>query len=307
MKNVAHHAYEGSLILIAQELSDELLRAELTKLIAFLDELAARGNDFSKRMHTTLSELEHRQKEAAQAQHISRASVVMALQGPDEKEVLVGMIARNRCADLNQLTAVLLDAFETRLRQGVPRLCPYLDANTASLPDIIRAVAPATLAEEFLRLVEESVGPGHTVYEVIAKHGVDSVADFLYRRAAPTCHLGERDVEPFNISPVSLAIVRLPPTVGSRDSEIRESLMAAFEKRGACTFTEGTPSDRSVTAVRVHLGWPIGIAEENRSLLDRYLRSGERGHLPHLVKLVPDAPLGTVSPAAKDLAVQHHR
>src|SRR6185436_8152892 len=99
----------------------------------------------------------------------------------------------------------------------------------------------------------------------------ETVADFLYRRAAPTCHLGERDVEPFNISPVSLTIVRLPPAVGSRDAEIRELLMTAFHERGHCTFTEGTGADRSVTAVRVHLGWPIGIAEENRSLLDRYL------------------------------------
>lgn len=307
LKNMAHRAYEGSLNLVGQELSDELLRAELAKLIAYLDELAARGTDFSQRMHGTLADLERRQKEASQAEHVSRASVVMALQGPDEKEVVAGMIARNRCADVNQLAAFLLDAYEARLRQGVSRLCPYLDANTAALPDIIRAVTPSALAEEFLRLVEESVGPGHTVYEVIAKHGVETVATFLYRRAAPTCHLGERDVEAFNISPVSLAIVRLPPTVGSRDSEIREALMAAFRKKGNCTFTEGTASDRSVTAVRVHLGWPIGIAEENRSLLDRYLRSGERGHLPHLVKLVPDAPLGTVSPAAKELAVRHHR
>jgi len=155
------------------------------------------------------------------------------------------MIARNRCADVHALAASLLDNFEARLRQGVPHLCPYLDASTAAFPDIIRAVPAAVLAQEFLRLVEESVGPGHTVYEVIAKHGVETVADFLYRRAAPTCHLGERDVEPFNISPVSLAIVRLPPTVGPRDAEIRESLISAFHTKGHCTFTEGSGTDRS--------------------------------------------------------------
>lgn len=307
LRNMAHAAYDESLAFLAHEVSDEMLRAEVPKLLAFLDELAGRGMDFTQRMHGALTELENRQKQVAQDQHVSRASVSMALQGPDEKEILAGMIARNRCADLNQLASYLLDSYQARLRQRVPHLCPYLDANTATFADIIRSVEPSALAEEFSQLVEESVGPGHSVYEVIGQHGIDIVADFLHRRSAPTCHLGERDVEVFNVSPLSLTIVRLPPPVGPHDAELRESLKAAFSKRGDCTFTDGAASDRSVTVVRVHVGWPIAIAEENRALLDRYLRSGEHGHPPHLVNLIPDSPLGTVSPSAKKLANQHHR
>ncbi|GEM_PF-6169966 len=304
LRNQAHRMYERTIGFLAAELAEDALRQALPKLAAHLDELGGRSTDFAGRMTAALTALERRQKKTAQDQQVSRASVVMPLDGPDEKQILAGMIERHGCADLNQLSVRILEALEAHVRRLAPTVCPHLDANTACLADLVRAMEPDGLAASFLHVVEESLGTGHTIYEVIARRGLDEVADFLSRRASPTCHLGNRDIEAFNISPLQLTIVRLPPAVGTRDPHIRESLCAALAKYAPCTFADGAPSERSVTVVRVHVGWPIGIAEDNRPLLERYLRSGRSGHLPHLIGVVPDAPLGTVSPATKDLIAE---
>ena len=194
------------------------------------------------------------------------------------------------------MASKFFDRFEKTLRERAPRACPWLDADRECLANLLRAIDADLLAAAFAELVEESLGPGHTLYEIIAGFGVDKSAQFLHARAAPTCHFGSRDIEAFNFDPLNLTIVCLPEAVGPRDPDIRTALKAAFEKLGDCTFTVGPSTQRTVSVVRVYAGWCIGIEQANQALLQRYVRSGESGHTPHLLGLVTDSLLGEVSP-----------
>jgi hypothetical protein len=287
---------------LAAELAEEEFRRQQARLAALLDELAARGAEFAKRLAAVRAALEARRRQAALDRHVSRASVVLPLPGQDEAEVLTGLVARAHAPDLGALAERLLDGFESRLREQAARLCPHLDPAAAPLSELVRGCDPDAAAAVFARLVEDSAGPGHTVYEAVERVGVGTVAEFLYRRAAPTVHLGDRDTEQFRVSPLVLAVVRLPPAVGPRDPAIRDRLREALGRFGPCTFTDGAAEDRVVTVVRARVGWPIGIESSNRALMERYLKAGSDGHRPHLVGFVPDAPLGQVSPSVADMA-----
>lgn len=298
----AHEAYGRALAATAAELAETAFRGEFSALESLCDELIGRGAEFQRKLQAWHKELVARQKTAAQDQHVSRASVVMPLPGPDEKQVLAGMIVQAHCADIAQLSIRLLDVWEAGLRRLAIEHCPYLDANKAPLADLVRGLSARHLADAFDQAVEEGLGGGHTLYELMNKEGIDEVAKFLFDRAEPTIDLGERDIETFNVSPERLTIVRLPPPSGPRDPAIRDQLIAALNRRGPCIITEGAATDRTATTVRVLLGFPIGIETNNRAFLDRYLRSGARGHLPHLLGVLPESPLGTYVPRMELLA-----
>ena len=307
LTNEARAAYEQALDALAAELAADVFRRAARKLDAFLDGLAARGTEFTRIVAAVEVELEEFQKATAREQHVSRASVVLPLEGPDEKQVLAGLLGRAGCGDLGELAARLLDRYEARLRELAPLACPWLDAAAAPLADLVGAIEVGHLAGAFVELVEESMGAGQTLYEVVAQFGVEKCAAFLYHRAEPTCHLSGRDIEQFNVCTTVLAIVRMPVPVGPRDHEIRAALTDAFRRLGHCTFTEGPKSDRTLTVVRLQVGWPIGIEESNRALLERYLRSGEHGHRPHLIGVLPDSDLGLVSQRCQDLNPHNYR
>lgn len=287
---------------LAAELADEEFRRQLPRLLAFLDELAGRAAEFAKKLGAISLGLESRRKQAALDQHVSRASVVLPLPGSDAPEVLTGLITRAGAGDLNGLGDRLLERFEAVLREKGARLCPHLDAGAAPLSELIRGTDPEMVADIFARLVEDSAGPGHTLYEALDRFGVEKAAEFLFRRAEQTVSLSDRDVEQFHVAPVVLVIVRLPPSAGPRDPEIRDRLKAKLAHLGPCTFTDGAEADRVVTVVRARVGWPIGIEASNRSLMERYLKSAGHGHRPHLLGFVPDSLLGHVSPAVVEMA-----
>lgn len=298
----AQRQHATAVAAVGADLAEGEFRRQIARLVAYLDELVARTGEFVQKLNQIRVVLELGLKQAALEGHVSRASVALPLPGPEESELLAGMLTRTGQSDLNALGEWLLDSFETRLREEASRLCPHLDPIKAPLSELVRGAEAERLAALFTRLVEESVGAGSTIYEAIERIGVEKVVSFLHRRAGSTVDLADRDVEQFNISPLMLTIVRLPPAVGPSDPALRERVRVAFGRIADCTFTDGAADDRVVTVVRAHVGWPIGIESSNRALLDRYVRAGRHGHRPHLVGFVPDSPSGEMSGSVVALA-----
>src|SRR5205807_2465472 len=104
-----------------------------------------------------------------------------------------------------------------------------------------------------------------------------------------------RDMARLGISPTRLCIVTLPQPVGPKDFQIRDELRTAFEKiEPTCAFSDAPDCDRTVTVVRLVIGWPIGIEGQNHNLMDHYRRCEDYGHRPHLFGIMPDSPDGQV-------------
>lgn len=303
LAGAAQAAHADTLVALAGELAEGEFRRQIPRLLAYLDELVVRTNECSAKLGKVRAELEQRFQRESRQRHVSRASVVLLLPGQSEAEVLSGMMAQAGVADANGLAERLLDAFEGRIREQAPKLCPHLDAVNAPLSELVRGADVERLTNLFSRLIDEFTGPGSTIYEAMQRVGLEKIAAFLYQRAAPTIDLADRDVEQFNVSPLLLTVVRLPAADGANDPELRDQLRVAFEQLDQCTFTDGAEGDQVVTVIRAHIGWPIGIESSNRALLDRYVRAGERGHRPHLVGILPDAFGGAISPAMQNMAL----
>ncbi len=299
--NQGRAGYLQAITQLSMEMAAEVLRPVRDKLHSDLDELASKGAEFQKNLAALRERLEAKQKLAADQQHVSHASVVLHLEGPDAKQVLAGMIARNNCADLNEWASKFLELYEERLRERARTEYPWIDANNASLSDLVRIVEPQDLADEFGWLMQESVGTGHTLYELIDKYGVVRAAEYLYQRAQHTCQLGNRDIEALNVCPSEITLVRLPQPVGPKDQEIRNRLARVFQKLGNCSVAEGAREQRDVTVVRLLMGWPIVIEQSNEPLHASYKRSAKRSHSPHLLGVIPDSSHG--QPSNRHLAL----
>lgn len=303
------HAFAESLKAVSLEFAVRVFRQAVENIESYLDELLGLKAEFDERLQALQAALEAARTEAASQNQVSRASVVIPLDGPDEREILAGMVAHQKCADLQEFSANLLSRFDARLHALAASRCPWIDVD-APLCRIVAAISPDEAAAEFASLIQESLGPGHTLYQVIDQHGVQQLASDLFERAAHTCHLRGRDNERFNVPTVQMTIVRLPQPVGAADFEVRQRLTIAFDELDDCTITEGSPDDKDITVVRLHLGWPIAIEHNNPALLQRYVRSADSDHRPHLLGLLNDSVGGEVSPRyrryAEAIAPENH-
>lgn len=302
---LAHRAgesFEGALAAVSLEFALRASRQAVERVEGHLDELLGLSSQFNDHLREIQSVLEEARTRAAEGNRVSRASVAVLLDGPDEREVLAGMVTREGCADLQELVGAQLIRLEKRLREVASLRYAWIGAADAPLARLLAAIDSGETAAEFMQLVVESLGSGHTLYQVIEQYGVQRLARELFQRAAHTCHLRGRDNELFNVSTVALSIVRLPQPIGPADFEIRQRLTVAFEQLGDCTVTEGSPHDKEVTIVRIYIGWPLAIEQNNAALLERYRRSAESGHRPHLLGILDDAPNGEVSPRYIELA-----
>jgi len=285
-------AYEDAIGELAASLTAEALARTLHDLRGFLDETARRSAEYQRRLDAIATLLSDREKQAVERNRITNASVILPLNGPDEQEALTGMMERDRCGDLSHLVATMRDRYEQRLREIARVRCPAVAAEDAGLTKLILAIDPDTAASAFVSMVESRLGNGHSLYEQIEKHGVTAAAHYLFERAEHTCHLSERNSEHFNVPTAEISVVRLPPPVGPRDRLIREELRSVFCHLGPCIFSDGAPEENAVSVVRLEIGWPIGIEYANHALRTRYQESAAQGHLPHLIGILPDSPLG---------------
>ncbi len=294
--------YDKALLALAGELVVVDLRRELADLDVFLDELAGRGHDFARNLNAVEAALEELRSETIRASRQSRASVLLEIAGATDSEILAGLLARQKCQDQRELVSILLQKWEADLReQAAGWLAP-----TASLGTLLTHVSPATIADSFQAVVEGSLGEGHTLYEMIERAGILRTARDLYERAEQLCHLRSRNIEPFNITPCELTIVRLPQPVGRRDGQIRDDLAQAFTdlcEYEHCALIEAPNSERHVVSViRSSLGWPIGIEAGNTVMLLEYAAAHERGHVPHLVGVLDESPDGSALPSYLEMA-----
>lgn len=291
--------YDQALLALAAEQVTEKLRAELSDLEAFLHELAGRGVEFVRNLDATRAAIDERRAETLRASRQSRASVLLEIAGASESEILAGLSSRQQCQDLRELTGKLLLKWEGDLREQAAGWMPA----TAPLGALLTHLPSETIADSFQRIVEQSLGEGHTLYEMIERAGIASTARDLYERAEQLCHLRSRDIEPFNITPCAVTIIRLPPPVGPQDARIREELAEAFVQLGPCSLVQAPASERHVVSVmRAAIGWPIGIEGGNTGMLLEYARAHELGHIPHLVGIVNDSTEGSAIPAYLELA-----
>ena len=86
-------------------------------------------------------------------------------------------------------------------------------------------------------------------------------------------------------------MVRMPKPANPRETQIKDLLEALLRKEGFHDFL-GNGQSRSISALRIYAGWPIGIEGGNPVLLEAYEKSARTGHLPHLVGILPDTKAG---------------
>lgn len=285
----ARSLYLQSLSVLATEKAGAAWQAGKTELIAFLDDLCKWSADVVAVLGEVKNGLDQTRAGIAANQQVSRASVVKALPGPTDAQVVAGMLTQLHAADEAELARTLLRSWESRLREICPRVCAWVDRN-APLADLLRGIPPDVQAFEFRAMIEQAQGPGQSLYEILKREGIEENAAFLYNRSEPTVHLSGRDMAQLGLSPQRFCIVTLPKPAGPGDGTIRNDLMAAFEKIDPdITFADGPPTDRTVTVIRLLDGFVIGIEGQNQNLLNHYLYAAEQGHRPHLFDLVPEA------------------
>ncbi len=277
--------YDAAIHALAEEWVSAQLKLELPRLNEYCEESLARVALFHQniaKIHAAVLKL---RRESVISGHISKSSVVLELPGPKDSDVIAGLRSRLRCSDQGELSGVLFDRWIESLRPLAERWVP----TSAPVGVILSHVDPDEAALAFVQLIESLLGEGHSLYEIIDRYGVTRVATELFNRAEQLGSLQSRDIEAFNVTPLTLTIVRLPPPVGPRDSHIRDQLHAAFVNvsDGKCIQLSCSSAERNaVTVVRSKTGFPIGIEGGNETLLLEYVKAAAAGHLPHLVGVI---------------------
>ncbi len=291
--------YDRTLSAFAEERITERLKQEIIGLELFLSELLLRSAQFAGNTAAVQNCMEVWRKEALHASNVSRASVILELPGPTEIEITTGLLTRLDCKDKLALAKALLAKWEAALREHALGWLPP----SAPFGLLLSHLDAVTVADCFRRVVESSLGEGHSLFEIVERMGLESTAQDLYDRAEHLCQLRSRDIEQYNVNPCSVTIVRFPPPVGPRDAVLRERLAAAFLKLGHCSLVEGSAAERNaITVIRTTVGWPIGIEGGNSGLLQEYAKAGDAGHLPHLIGLVTGTEYGEPIPSYLRLA-----
>ena len=276
----------------------EQLRAELE---AALKDLESRAQRFRQVIGDIHGQFVERQKELAREEEDRVSTACLSLPSPDKEQVLTGMKSALGCSDLAELANQLASQFEARLREHAKRVCPYLEAERASVPALMLEATTADLTQLIDDTVEDNLGNGHSLYELVDAYGVERAVKYLYERAGPTCSFSGRDCETLGVSPDELSIVRLPRARSPDDERIRTRIKNHFKKLPKCHVDEEGETGREILLSRVHCGWPIGIESANSALHMAYIQSADHGHIPHLLQFLPDSPLGRIVPALRGL------
>lgn len=274
--------YNAAVAALVDERVTDALKQEFQRLDVYLKELIQRQALLSKNLALARDKMERWRVASLRDGHVSKVSVVVELEGTTSSEIIAGMMVRWHCKDQQQLSVEIGTRWEAKLRESA---AAWLQ-DDPPLGVLLTHLDPEVIAESFRQTVEESFGEGHSLYEIVERTGVTRIASELLDRAEPLCDLQSRDIEQFNITPYQVTIVRVPPVVGPRDTQIRDQLEAAFVKltHGQCEFLAAAPSERhTLTVVRSIVGWPIAIEGGNPALLLEYSRACHAGHLPHLI------------------------
>lgn len=291
-------AYRMALAETAQRAASDALRVRLARLADRLKDRSARASALVQLAQQVRATYEDRLRTANVDVEATRATCVLLLPGPTSNEVQAVVRRHYQSGTLDDLGEKLLSLLEVRLRRVALAENPAV-AEDDPLPTVFLALTAPRIADELGRLVEEGA-TGFSLYELLERYGVQEAALFLWARGDVTCDLGGRENERFGVAPLRHAIVRLPAPSGPRDPEIQRVLATAFQTIAgpqACAIKLDDEGERDVVVVRLNVGWPIGLEEENSNLLTRYVRSGEMRHYPHLLGIVHDAPSGELSPA----------
>jgi hypothetical protein len=291
-------AAEGALEEVVRSVAAEAYQRQLPGLTRFLREAEQQGQRYAEQVKAFLDALAENQR-AVRAQRQGRSSSVsVLLPGVGADEVLSGMKAARDCPDTHALATQLHADFAARLRETARRSHPQVDADRASVPTLLLHLGATELADAWLRLVEENLGGGHSLYDQARAYGLTRLAEELWQTAAPTCFFLGRDHDRFGMNLTEVAVVRLPLARGPADEQARGELAEFFRRRSLnCDVTDGSRADAEISVCRINAGWVIGAELANGALIQRYGQASDQGHPPHLLGLVSDAELGKASTA----------
>ena len=169
---------------LAQELVVTAFRHELRNVSALLDELLKLSGQFVRNQDSIQSAIEAKRTRGLRDNVPMEASIIVQLPGPKEADVLAAMLERQRCGDRRTLAGLLLDKLEPRLREAALREFPSL-ADTATFGTFLAWLPAETIADAFADVFDQSIGEGHTLYELIHQFGVKLTARELWERAEP--------------------------------------------------------------------------------------------------------------------------
>jgi hypothetical protein len=274
---------------IGQQVVEPVKQAR-NQLRGFLAEIGRRSAEYRGRLDGVRSLLHGRQTEAQQRASSGRSSATLALPGPDEAEVFLGMRQRFSCTDLGTLARRMGERFEAGLRAFARANLPALDSEQAPAAELLLALGPAQIADVWGQTVDGSLGQGHSLYDRIAQRGIREVAGDLWRRAEHTIDLGERNLDELNVNTTLAAALTLPQPLKADDVQVREVLRQAILDLHPMCIVEYLPEGEPavVTLTRLELGWPVALDFSTHALLSIHAEAARHGHPMHLVGLSPD-------------------
>lgn len=296
--------FQATLEAVVQDYCGSALRDAVTELAPYLAELRQRQAAFRRNVDAAKGHLDEARIAARQRSVHSRSSVLLELETPDSDQLLTGIRDRHRCQDRRELNQLFEEKLIDSLNASARLRHPHV-RTPATLADLIVQLPPRETAVGVLDVVAGLIGDVHTIYTAVRTCGVRRVAEELFERAGPLCHLDSRDHIRLNVETHRDLIVRLPRPRGADDAEIAEQLRETFrELQPTCQFLED-PVDAEITAVRTLVGFPIGIEATNLPMLIDYAASKSQGHHPHLFGLLPESPEGEHIPRLLALANHH--
>ncbi|MCJ7778110.1 MAG: hypothetical protein MUP16_07345 [Sedimentisphaerales bacterium] len=225
-----------------------------------------------------------------------KAGNQVVLEEASKDELRAALMANRKVGGPLELIYDIRHEFEKQLRECAERR-GMGQQNVQQMPfrALVLALPIADLVDSFKSLVLDNISDGHSFYHLCQSYGLERLVSELSKRSRITSWFDGRDDQRFGITRFEVRMVRLPKPVNSKDGEIKEVLESLFQREGFQDILSDGQA-RSISALRVYAGWPLGIEGANPVLLEAYKRSVHTGHLPHLVGILPDTSAGEHAP-----------
>lgn len=244
----------------------------------------------------------HRNHDRAK-EHLTtlKAGNQVVLNEASEEEFLAALMASRKVGGQAELIVDLRHEFEQHLRQlAEKRGMGRQNAQRLSFRVLVLTLPVTDVVDAFTSLIMENISDSYSFYESCQAYGLERLVSELARRSRITSWFNGRDDQRFGITQFEVRMVRMPKPANAKEAQIKDLLEALLREEGFHEILSNGQS-RSISALRIYAGWPIGIEGGNPVLLDAYNKSASTGHLPHLVGILPDTKAGEHAPSLLNL------
>lgn len=272
-----------------REITKKAALEDRTRLLAEIDIVRKQVSAFESKMRAVSELLAARLATAKKLAKESEAGYQLVLPGLDVTAVRHQLSRHHGLASDKLLDKKIGDLLLEGLRRRLTTDHSYSPEVVESLPHIsvLTFVTEKEIVETLLELVQDGVGET-PVYSFLSQYkhgGIKGAAKRLWEAAMPTAGPNRLAVPQLGVRAVPINLVQLPESDFHADT--REALIRAFEEisesEGGCNCVPAPAGVKSVTVLRMIVGWPPVLESNNGALLSAYVMAAREGHDPHLM------------------------